>query len=174
MCKSLEKKFFKIEPMNIKRLNKEELKKIQNSESELEINQNRIILRFIDFDFNPDEISEKLGLKPLSIARKGEDYFVGKRKFKKTYDCNHWDYEIKIETNDFIGDTVTNFIETIIKPRIELIKEISNTCRITRLIIVQYYYTGCNPGYFFEKEQIKILADINAEIDMDIYCLSDD
>jgi hypothetical protein len=40
--------------------------------------------------------------------------------------------------------------------------------------MVQYYYTGHNPGYGFKKEQIKILADINAEIDMDIYCLSKD
>ena len=35
------------------------------------------------------------------------------------------------------------------------------------MIIVQYYCTGNNLGYVFEKEQIKILAEIHAEIDID-------
>ncbi len=159
--------------MNIKRLNKEDYKKLQESETESEINQNHIILRFIDFNFNPNEITEKLRLTPLSTARKGEDYFIGKRKIKKTYEFNHWEYELKTKTNDFIGEIISDFFKTIIEPRIDLIKEISNKCKITRIIIVQYYYSGNNPGYVFEKEQIKILAEINAEIDMDIYCLCD-
>lgn len=159
--------------MNIKRLDKDDYKKLQDSVNDLEINQNHVILRFIDFDFNPDEITEKLGLTPLSIARKGEDYFVGKRKVKKTWEYNHWDYELKTKTNEFIGDTIGEFFENIIEPRLDLIKEISSKSDITRLIIVQYYYSGCNPGYAFEKRQVKILADIDAEIDMDIYCLSE-
>ena len=160
--------------MNIKRLDKDDYKKLKDSDNDLEINQNHIILRFIDFDFNPDEITEKLGLAPLSIARKGEDYFVGKRKVKKTWEYNHWDYELKTKTNDFIGETISKFFETMIEPRLDMIKEISRKCEITRLIIVQYYYSGCNPGCAFEKSQVKILADIDAEIDMDIYCLSEE
>ncbi|MCW3787379.1 DUF4279 domain-containing protein [Plebeiibacterium sediminum] len=158
--------------MNIKRLDKDDYKKLQGSDNDLEVNQNHVILRFIGFDFDPNEITERLQLKPLSIARKGEDYFVGKRKVKKTWEYNHWDYELKTKTNAFIGETITEFFENIIEPRLELIKEISRKSDITQLIIVQYYYTGCNPGFAFEKKQVKILADINAEIDMDIYCLS--
>jgi hypothetical protein len=158
--------------MNLKRLNKEDYKNLQDSEAE--INQNHVILRFIDFDFSPDEITDKLGLIPLSIARKGEDYYVGKRKEKKTWEFNHWDYEIMTKTSNFIGDSINDFFKTVIEPRLHLIKEISDKCKITRLIVVQYYYTSCNPGYSFEKEQIKMLADINAEIDMDVYCLSED
>ncbi|MFW5804201.1 MAG: DUF4279 domain-containing protein [bacterium] len=140
----------------------------------MEVNQNYVILRFIDFDLDPDEITNKLGLKPLSIAKQGEDYYLGKSKVKKTWEFNHWDYEIKTETNNFIGETITDFFKTIIEPRLNKIKEISSKSRITRLIVVQYYYTNCNPGYAFEKEQVKILSDINAEIDIDIYCLSED
>ena len=80
--------------MNLKRLDKADFKKLQGSDNDLEINQNHVILRFIDFNFNPDDITEKLGLKPLSIARQGEDYFVGKRRVKKTWESNHWDYEV--------------------------------------------------------------------------------
>jgi hypothetical protein len=144
------------------------------TDSNSQLNQNHIILRFIDFDLDPDEITKNLALEPLSIARKGQEYFVGPKRMKKIWESNHWDYEIKTKTNDFIGETVNLFFDEIIAPRINEIKEISQKSRITRLILVQYYYTGCNPGYGFEKEQVKILADINAEIDMDIYCLSDD
>lgn len=160
--------------MNKKRLNKSDFNKLQNSDNESEINQNHVILRFIDFDFNPDEITNKFGLKPLSIARQGEDYFVGKRKVKKTWKFNHWDFELKTKSNEFMGETINEFFKTVIEPRLDLIKEVSDRSKITRLIIIQYYYSGCNPGYVFEKEQIKILASINAEIDMDIYCLSKD
>jgi len=160
--------------MNIKKLDKADYKQLQDSDNDMEINQNHVILGFIDFDFNPDEITEKLELNPLSIARKGEEYFVGKRKVKKTWECNHWDYELKTITNDFIGETINDFFETVIEPRFEIIKDISSKSEITRLIIVQYYYTGCNPGYSLNKKEVKMLAEINAEIDIDIYCLNED
>ena len=137
-------------------------------------NQNHVILRFVDFDFDPDYITKKLELKPLSIGRQGEEYFVGPQQICKVWEFNHWDYEIKTKNNDFIGDTVDLFFNKIISPRLDKIKEISLKSKITRLTIVQYYYSGHNPGYGFEREQVKILTDINAEIDMDIYCLADD
>ncbi len=139
-----------------------------------EINQNHIILRFIDFDLDPNVVSRKLGLEPLSIARQGEEYFVGKRRVRKTWEFNHWDYELKTETNEFIGSTMDQFFNEVLIPKSTEIKEISQLSRITRFIVVQYYYTGPNPGYCFDKEQVKLLADISAEIDMDIYCLCED
>jgi hypothetical protein len=160
--------------MTFKRLDKKDYKNLMGTNGDSEINWNHVILRFIDFDFNPDEITDKLGLKPRSIARQGEEYFVGPRKVRKIWEFNHWDYELKTRTNDFIGDTIDKFFKETIIPRLNDIKEISQKSRITRLIIVQYYYIGHNPGYGFEKEQIKILADMNAEIDMDIYCLCED
>lgn len=41
--------------MSIKRLKKEEYKKLHDSDNESGINQNHVILKFINFDFNPDE-----------------------------------------------------------------------------------------------------------------------
>ncbi len=140
-----------------------------------EINQNHLILRFIDFDFSPDLITKNVGLKPLSVGKKGEEYFVGSQKrILKIRDCNHWDYEWKVYSNEFIGDITNKFFNEILIPRKELIKEIGLSCQTTRLVIVQYYFTGHNPGFNFKKEQIQVLAEINAEIDMDIYCLCED
>ena len=160
--------------MNFKQLNKEDYKKLMGT-SDSETNQNHLILRFLDFDFDPDLISKKLQLEPMSSGLKGEEYFFGPQKqISKFRECNHWDYEWKNYSNDFIGDYIEKFFNEIIIPRLDLIKEISLDCKTIRFIIVQYYYTGHNPGYGFEKNQIKILADINAEVDMDIYCLNKD
>lgn len=41
------------------------------------------------------------------------------------------------------------------------INEIGLNCKITRFIIVQYYYAGHNPGYEFGREQIKIPKEQN-------------
>jgi len=160
--------------MTFKRLDKKDYKKLMGS-ADSKINRNHLIFRFLDFDFDPELISKKLELEPLSTGQKGDEYFVGPQKqISKFRECSHWDYEWKIKSNDFIGDLIDKFFKEIIIPRLGLIKDIGANCKTIRFIIVQYYYTGHNPGYGFEKEQIKILADINAEIDMDIYCLCED
>lgn len=160
--------------MSLKRLNREDFKKLSGS-ADSGTNRNHLILKFIDFDFHPDIITEKTGLQPLSIGLKGEKYFVGKKnQIKKIRDCNYWEYEWKEISNDFIGDLIDRFFVEIIIPKLDLFKEVSHHCEIVRLVIVQYYYTGYNPGYGFTKEQINILSNINADVDVDIYCLCED
>jgi hypothetical protein len=160
--------------MTFNQLDKKDYKNLMGSTNS-GINQNHLILRFLDFDFDPDLITKKLELEPLSTGLKGDEYFNGPQKdIPRIRDCSHWDYEWKLETNEFICDLIDKFFNEIIIPRIDSIKEIGLNCKTIRFTIVQYYYTGNNLGYGFEKEQIKILADINAEIDMDIYCLCED
>ncbi|MUP16822.1 DUF4279 domain-containing protein [Ancylomarina euxinus] len=161
--------------MTFKRLDKKDYKNLMGTNGDSEINQNHLILHFLEFDFAPDLITQKLGLQPLSTGQKGEEYFIGPQKdIPRIWDCSHWDFEWKINTNDFIGDLVDKFFNEIIIPRIDTIKEIGLSCKMVRFTIVQYYYTGNNPGYGFEPEQLKILADIGAGIDVDIYCLGED
>ena len=156
--------------MNIKRLDKKDFEV-----NETGINQNHLRLSFLDFDFDPELITKKLELEPLSTGQKGDEYFIGSQKqISKTRDCNHWEFEWKNTSNDFIGDYISEFFKEIIIPRLDLIKGIASNCRIVRFNIVQYYYSGHNPGYTFEKEQIRTLSDINAEIDIDTYCLCKD
>jgi hypothetical protein len=154
--------------MSIKYLSREDYKKLMEPNDHCNINQIHIALSFIDFEPDPEHISFKLGLKPISTARKGEEYSFSPKKISE---YNHWEFEKKTKTNDFIGDVINDFISTIIKPRINSIKEISSIVKTTRLSIIQYYYTGNNPGLTLDKIHIKLLSDIEAEIDMDIYCL---
>jgi hypothetical protein len=160
--------------MSFKKLNKNDFKKLMGTDGS-ETNQNHIILQFFDFDLAPDFITDQLGLEALSTGQKGEEYFIGPQKqISRIRECSHWEYEWKIHSNDFIGEMIDQFFKEIIIPRVDLIKEIGRHCETVRLTVVQYYYTGHNPGYGFDKRQIKILSAINAEVDMDIYCLCGD
>lgn len=160
--------------MKLKKLSKSDLHKIIGNKDVHQQNQNHIILGFYEFLFSPDEITKSLMLEPLSTGIKGEKYSITKKQpFNKIREYNHWDYEWKLQTNEFIGDIVERFIEEIIVPRKRIIKKLSSTSEI-QLQIVQYYYDGHNPGIHIKSEHTKVLSEINCSIDIDLYCLCKD
>lgn len=159
--------------MTLDKLNKSDIKKLMGNDKTPDVNQNHIILGFFEFDFSPDNFTNDLGLQPLDKAVKGDKYFVGSKKdIEKVHEYNMWTHELKTNSNDFIGDLIAKFIDEIIKPRVDTIKRLTKNCNV-QLQIVQYYFDGCNPGIYIKPDHNKILADINASIDIDLYCLAD-
>lgn len=138
-------------------------------------NQNHISFGLFGFDIAPNEISEELGLTPKSIGIKDEIYFIGPpdKRIEKVLNENHWKYEWKLNTNEFIGDIVDRFVKEIIEPRKDPLKKLTRNSYL-EFQIVQYYYDGCNPGIHINKENVTILAELGASIDIDIYCLADE
>jgi hypothetical protein len=136
-------------------------------------NLNHIILWFLNFDHSPEEITEKLGLLPTRTAVKGQEHLNSGSTNRKIHKFNFWEYEWKIESNEFVGELVDKFIDEIIRPRIREIKMLADTID-AELKIVQYYYSGYNPGYHFSVEKMKILSEANLEIDIDTYCLTEE
>jgi hypothetical protein len=144
------------------------------TKNKTEINKNYLLLRLFGFEFEPDKMTEFLGLTPQITGKKGEEYYVGpSKRLKKVWEHNHWEYEFKKITSEYIGKVISSFFEEIIKPRLAILKKISKKCPTVRLVVVQYYYDSCNPGYNLTKEQIKMLAEIKGEIEFDIYCLNE-
>lgn len=135
------------------------------------IDTHKVALKFFDFDCTPDELTRQLGLEPTETALKGQEYYVGP-EHKKIWPWNFWMHQVVIKKNGhWIGDQIDDFIDNIIKPRQEKIKEITLTCD-SEFSIVQYIYEGCNPGLHFDNDRLKIITDIGAEIDADIYVLA--
>jgi Domain of unknown function (DUF4279) len=136
-------------------------------------NEDHIIISFSDFNYSPQLISDKLKIEPTTYGIKDEEHLLGNNNtVKKVWKSNVWRFEWNLKTNAFIGDITQNFMEDIIIPRKEAIKELSLTSEV-EFSIVQYYYDGYNPGTFIKKEQIKILSEINCSINIDIYCLNE-
>ncbi len=155
-------------------MSKEEHKKIMGHDQVSDTNQNHVSIRLFDFDQDPNTISEMLKLSPSSIGFKGEKYSIGPphNRIEKISDYSHWQYKLKLSTNEFIGDIIERFIKEIIVPRVDKLVELSKIADM-QFQVVQYYYDGCNPGVCIEKEDIKLIAKIGASIDIDIYCLGE-
>ncbi|MCP4214357.1 MAG: DUF4279 domain-containing protein [bacterium] len=64
------------------------------------------------------------------------------------------------------------FIREIIVPaRTELMK-LTEACSVI-LRVVQYYYDGWNPGLGLSSEYTRVLGDIRASLDIDLYCIGE-
>ncbi len=140
----------------------------------MRLNRNIVEIKFYDFDLTHDELSNEIDLKPTHRWTKGDKYGYGpveKRnelKRKETF----WGYQFEKETTDFIGDQIKEFLIGVVVPRIEKIKELTDKYH-GEFSVVQYMYEGCNPGLYFDKEQIDILHQCGLELNVDIYVLSD-
>jgi len=160
--------------MELKPLSRDDFEKLSTEESHT--NRAYLYLRIFDFICHQDKISEQIGLVPTGTRQRGEEYIItlgkNKKQLKRISDITLWEYERKIVSNDFIGDLVEAFITDVIEPRIAEINGLADPKRII-FNITHYYYTSNNPGVFISSKQMKTLADINAELDVDIYSLHD-
>ena len=140
----------------------------------MDINENHTTLKLFSFECPPEDLTKKLGLEPTKTAIKGQEYLVGPdhRKIKKTWPHNYWEYKITKKEDSWISEQVDQFIDSIIKPNQTKLRNIIATCE-AEFSIVQYYYSGCNPGLHFDNAKLKIVSDIGASLDIDIYCLSE-
>ncbi len=159
--------------LNIRKLKKSEFLDLMGKKEKPDTNQNHIRLSIFDFIQHPDQISDILDLNPSSVGIKGEKYTFGSsNQNERTREYSHWEFEWKVLSNEFIGDIIEKFIDEIIIPRIDSLKQLVPNCSV-QFGIIQYYYDGNNPGICIRSEHTKILSEIGASIDIDIYCLSD-
>lgn len=140
----------------------------------MDINENHITLIFSDFSCAPDAITGTLGIEPTKTGIKGQEYYIGPQdnKQRKVWPYNYWALRIIKKENNFISEFVDGFLNEVVKPNKEKIKALSAECEV-ELSIAQYYYSGCNPGFHFTADNLQVLTEIGAELDLDIYCLSD-
>lgn len=127
-------------------------------------NENIIELKIFDFDSEPGQITDMLGLTPTKIWVKGEEYIFGDKRngIKKTREKNYWEYRETNISNDWIGGHIDRFIDEIVLPRKVAIRKITEHLH-TEFSVVQYIYEGCNPGLYFDKKVIKVLNDCGLE-----------
>ncbi|PJZ23878.1 hypothetical protein CH352_18930 [Leptospira hartskeerlii] len=160
---------------NLIPLSKNDFRKVIGEDLENDKNRNIISLIITGFERSPKYITDQLGIEPTETRLSGESYDLkfGKTAVTRIAEENLWQYERIETTAEFISDQVELFISEIIKPRSKQLLAISKDANVS-FQIIQYYYTGSNPGYFLSKEIINTLAEIGSEVDIDCYCLSSD
>ena len=141
----------------------------------MKTNENHITLKLFGFSCSPEEVTKIIGLKPTKTAFEGQEYHQGSKqnRLRKKWQHSYWEYRIIKNEKQWISDSVDEFIEEIICPRIGVLKELISKCE-AELSIVQYLNAGCNPGLHFSKEIINFLSQIGVDLDVDIYCLAEE
>jgi len=141
----------------------------------MDINENHTTLKLFEFTCSLEELTNRIGLEPTQSGIKGQIWRLAAKPVEivRTWPHNHWEYRVTKNESKSISDQIDEFVDEVLLPRIEPLKEIISSCE-AELSVVQYYYTGCNPGLHFGNRRLKLISDIGLELDIDIYCLSAD
>ncbi len=134
----------------------------------METNEGRVYFSLDGDDFDPDDMTEFLGLEPTSIERKGEK--VPGRIPK----MNSW----MISTENIVDDNIdiyemTTAIVNKLKSKKKLIIEAKSRFNVSpRLEVVLWFSANeehSTPAIGFEIDTVKFLGEVGAFIDIDTY-----
>jgi hypothetical protein len=134
-----------------------------------------VALKITDFEFEPSSLNEMLQLTPTGFHLKGEEYFIGspERRLKKAYENNYWEYRISIRENTVWVTTIFNqFVKEVIEGKKELLERIKNDCLMELYIGLGYAKEERLESFHFNIEVLKLLSQLNIEIDIDQQLMS--
>lgn len=132
-------------------------------------NEYHVWFGIYDFDCSPDELTSELGIKPTETRIKGEIRLIGKVKHKRINKENAWILKSELPQNTPIEKHIEHLLSKITPHKEKFIK-VTNKY-YTEFGCAPYYYES-NPGIHLDNNLLKEIADLNAKIDIDIYCLS--
>jgi hypothetical protein len=124
----------------------------------------RVELTFTDFDSTPSELTDLTGLTPSKTWIAGDSIERSKRR----YPSNGW----RLSSQKIVAaiEAGVDALFEQIAPNWEALRELSRECNVELSILVK-----CGeqvPPMHFRADQIERLAELSAEIDIDLYCLA--
>lgn len=137
-----------------------------------EKNEVTLYLRITGFDSEPDEITSALGVTPSKVWRTGElmnDYSP------RVYKGNGWRLDSGLNSHSEFVDHLHALL-SIIEPRLDAFTEVCNRyhTELTCVIYMDHNAGQLTPWVHFDKRASRILTQIGAEIDFDMYVLPGD
>lgn len=116
-------------------------------------------------DLNPEEVTSKLGIQPTKTWLKDE---LISPKARIRYQQNGWKLRSHLETSDDLGEHFHTVLEQFKQSWLPLVE----LCSIYEAEFCGVIYTsGERPAIHFDKDILKAVLQLNAEIDVDLYVL---
>lgn len=134
----------------------------------METNEGRVYFALDGDDFDPDVLTDFLGMEPTSIMRKGS------RVPCKVPAKNSWSISSKNIVNEYIDifAMAASIVEKLMPKKSLIIEAIEKFNLVPRLEVVLWFSMNeeCStPAIGFEPETIRFLAEVGAFIDIDTY-----
>jgi hypothetical protein len=119
-------------------------------------------------DFNPDILTERIGLTPTKICSKGDP--IGKSGNKIKF--SGWYFYSEKSDNLFVNKLVEDVVEKLFS-KIEVINSFKNEFKLNSILEI-VLYIDCNdeistPVIGHDSKTIEFLCKTNTETDVDIY-----
>lgn len=136
-----------------------------------------IYLSVFGDDFDPSDLTDAIGIQPTHTHRKGDiiplqkGIYVkpGTPPLRRKEDA--WDYDLgHIHTID--SDEISDIIEETFRDKISTLNEfVKQRDLLVKLFVVLKIDPEQTPAVGFKPSFVKMLGDLNAEIDMDLYVI---
>ena len=114
--------------------------------------------------FDPDEITQDLGVTPTETAREG-----GVGRYSKKRPCSLWALHSRLERNAPLEDQVKDVLDQLDanKPAFEkLSRDLGGTMQLVG------YFQECSPGLGLDVEIVRRMASYELTLDCDFYCVN--
>lgn len=120
---------------------------------------------------NPLVFSDLIGINPTEYWNEGEE--VPGNRFNLKRKETVWHYTIDyIETVDIEG--ITSEFSKVFSDKVDLIKNYLNKYRVeAKVYFVIEIWNEESPSVYFNKRFLNLINEINAEIDIDLYYISE-
>lgn len=127
-------------------------------------NEGEVILRLTGDNFDPDRVTEFLGIQPSYAKKKGSP----------TPKCSIWEFSLGKTDNEIVDiyDMATKLVNQL-EPKVDLlinaIAKFDLSCVMQVVLWITMDESKSTPAIGFECETISLLNKLNAFIDIDTY-----
>lgn len=123
--------------------------------------------------FDPDEVTTLLGIKPTETWRLGD--LIQNTFLHHKHDgwCLSTGQEELDEQNSIDVPRQVRFIFEQLQPYTSKLKDVCARFRLDVELTCVVYIEGDRPAIHFDSDVVRWLAELNAEIDVDLYVLPD-
>jgi hypothetical protein len=130
-------------------------------------NEVTVRLTLTSTDGSPEDVTARLGLQPTQSWRTGDP--IGKSA--RLYAMNGWSLSSGLDASAELDDHVRALLG-LLEPAMPALRELSERwdLELSCALYAREYVPACH----FDRETIERLASIGAEIDVDLYCLTQD
>jgi Domain of unknown function (DUF4279) len=119
------------------------------------------------FEISPEEITNAIGIEPTKSWHIGET--IGKSKIKRKK--NGWTLSSGLDKSSELEEHLSALFEQL-QARWTIFTSLCAKYD-SEISCAVYCYEAQGPSIHFNKEVVKYIAELNAEIDVDYYCLDD-
>jgi Domain of unknown function (DUF4279) len=126
-----------------------------------------ISLSLAEFKCDPDEISTLLGIVPTETWR--VDELINPRGTLR-YQYNGWALKSQLDTSAGLEEHMESLLKQL-EPQWEIFTELGNCYDIEFSCVIYMEFGDQVPAIHFNKDILQKVANLNAEIDVDLYVL---